>query len=199
MSDKNKVLMIDLNEDGLDKISEVLANKTCRKILNLLADNELTHSQIAKELGISLSLAQYNIDKLVESNLVTSDKFHYSKKGRTIKHYSLANKHILISPKKITGIKSKLKTLLPIGILGVGIVAILGMFNLFMGRVGSNLGADKALKSSAEASPMLAEIATETTNSCFLTSEMVLSFLAGILFVTLVYYIIKYFIRRKKK
>ena len=56
--------MVDLNEEGLEKISEVLANKTCRKILDLLSDNELTQSQIAKELGITLSLAQYNLSYL---------------------------------------------------------------------------------------------------------------------------------------
>ncbi|MBW2998543.1 winged helix-turn-helix domain-containing protein [Candidatus Woesearchaeota archaeon] len=208
MADKNKILMIDLNEDGLEKISEVLANKTCRKILNLLADNELTQSQLAKELGISLSLAQYNLDKLVESNLVVSEKFHYSKKGREIKHYSLANKHIIISPKKVTGVKTKLKSILPITVIGLGIASIITAYKLFTTKIGSHsaslprefakASADTALEEGAlEVAPIIAESARNV--STYQSYYIEITFIFIVIIITLLFFVREYFKRRKKK
>jgi hypothetical protein len=44
---------------------------------------------------------------------VVAEEFHYSKKGREVLHYKLANKYIVIAPKIEEGVANKLKRLLP--------------------------------------------------------------------------------------
>ena len=118
---KNKFIMLNLEEQPAKELAEVLASEKSRSILNYLADKDhATASQISKELEIPLSTLNYQLKKVVASGLVENEEFHYSKKGKNVEHYKLANKHIIISPKKIVGLKSKLSSILPLAVLAVG-------------------------------------------------------------------------------
>ncbi|MEK6825474.1 MAG: beta-propeller domain-containing protein [Nanoarchaeota archaeon] len=100
MSDK--YLNIDLHDPRAAAIAEVLANKTCKKILDLLAEKEMSESDISNLLGIPLNTVGYNMKKLLESGLVVKTKtFFWSVKGKKIPTYRLANKKIVISPRRI--------------------------------------------------------------------------------------------------
>ena len=57
-------IMIDLNDPRTEKIADVISNKTSKKILTLLADNELSESEIAKGIGAPMNTVGYNIKKL---------------------------------------------------------------------------------------------------------------------------------------
>ena len=95
-----KYLMLDLNNEKSIKIAEVLSNKTCKKILNLLSDKELTQTEISNNLKINMNTLDYNITKLLDSGLIEqSNKYFWSVKGKKIKTYRLANKKIVISTK----------------------------------------------------------------------------------------------------
>ena len=108
-------LIVSLDKGESEKLAQVLSNKTARKILDYLGTtNSVTESQIAESLGLPLSTVHYNLKLLMETKLVKSDEFHYSKKGREVNHYSIANKYIIISPKPVYGLKSKLKKILPV-------------------------------------------------------------------------------------
>jgi DNA-binding transcriptional ArsR family regulator len=101
-----KYLSFDINDERTGKIAEVLANKTCKKILNLLAEEELSAGDISKRLKIAANTLEYNLKNLVDSGLVEkSQKFFWSVKGKRIVLYKVANKKIIISPKsKVSGI-----------------------------------------------------------------------------------------------
>jgi DNA-binding transcriptional ArsR family regulator len=58
---KNSVL-IDLDDPRAAKIAEVMTNDTCKKILGLLAEGELSVGEISDKLGIPLNTASYNVD-----------------------------------------------------------------------------------------------------------------------------------------
>jgi DNA-binding transcriptional ArsR family regulator len=116
---KKKLLMISLQEDEAKKVAQVISNENCRKILEHLADKEATESEIANILNIPISTAHYNLQLLIKSGLVIIEHFHYSKKGKEINHYKLANQYIIIAPKKTYGIKEKLKSILPVGIITI--------------------------------------------------------------------------------
>ncbi|MBS3123208.1 helix-turn-helix transcriptional regulator [Candidatus Woesearchaeota archaeon] len=95
---KNNFLLVDLNEPKTKKLAETITSETSRKILNYLADKEhATEAQISKELSLPISTVHYHLQKLLEANLLRVEEFHYSKKGREVNHYKLANKYIIIS------------------------------------------------------------------------------------------------------
>jgi DNA-binding transcriptional ArsR family regulator len=95
-----KYIELNLNDKKAEKVAEVLSNKTAKKILGLLADKELSESDISSELRIPLNTVGYNIHKLIESGLIEkTSSFFWSVKGKKIPTYRVANKKIIISTK----------------------------------------------------------------------------------------------------
>lgn len=114
MANKSFVLL-SLKEDKIKEMTQVLNNDTCRKILEYLSNNEIaTATEISKALGLAMSTVHYNLKQLVNNDLVTSNDYHYSDKGKEVIHYGLANKYIIIAPKEDKNILEKLKGFLPI-------------------------------------------------------------------------------------
>ncbi len=112
--------MIDLNDPRTEKIADVISNKTSKKILTLLADNELSESEIAKGIGAPMNTVGYNIKKLEGAGLIEKVKvFLWSVKGKRIHKYKIANKKIIISPRNI--IRGVIPTILITGALALGI------------------------------------------------------------------------------
>jgi DNA-binding transcriptional ArsR family regulator len=93
-------LNIDLNDPRSLQVAEIITNPSCKKILNILAQKELTETEISKELKMPLNTVDYNIKKLVKSGLVESTNHFWSIKGKRIPSYRAANKKIVISPSK---------------------------------------------------------------------------------------------------
>ncbi len=95
-------ISIDIDDPRTGLVAEALANKTCVKILSLLAEKDLTATDIAVKLNIPLNTTGYNIEKLINSGLVEkSSDFFWSVKGKKTPVYKVANRRIVISPKRI--------------------------------------------------------------------------------------------------
>jgi len=95
-----KEINVDIDDPRAGKIAEVLRNKTCKKILGVLAEEELTESEIAERLNMPLNTVGYNVKKLREAGLIEPVKgFLWSVKGKRVYRYRPANKKIVISPK----------------------------------------------------------------------------------------------------
>ena len=119
-----KHIEIDLNDENAGKVAEVISNKTCKKILNLIAEKEMSESDIAGELKLPLNTVDYNVKKLLSVGLIEKSKNHFwSVKGKKIESYKLANKKIIIST------KSKFRGFLPAALI-CGVVAV-GLRYLF--------------------------------------------------------------------
>lgn len=115
-----KYINIDLNDGRIGKIADAISNKTCKKILNVLADDELSGSEVSEKLKIPLNTATYNLDILLEAGLIEkSSGFLWSEKGKRIAKYKVANKKIVISPK--SNFKGILSTVLLSGLISGGI------------------------------------------------------------------------------
>lgn len=136
MADDEKFVMVSLEEGKAKKLADVMSNDTCRKILDYLSEKEGTESEISSALGIPPSTVHYNIKHLLEANLVSADEFHYSKKGKEVLHYKLANKYIIIAPKSDSSILKKLKGLIPAGLVAFAFAAILEVMYLINGTPG---------------------------------------------------------------
>lgn len=115
-----------LDDERSKKVAEILGNKTCKKIIDFLADiNEASEKDISDALKIPINTVEYNLKKLLDAGLVEKTKnFFWSKKGRKIDLYKLARKHIVISTKPSKPNLTALKTIIPV-ILSIAIVALL--------------------------------------------------------------------------
>ncbi|MBI2573536.1 helix-turn-helix transcriptional regulator [Candidatus Woesearchaeota archaeon] len=122
---KSKLLFIDLSQKKTKSIAEAITSETARKVMDHLSDKVDTEQQIATTLGLPISTVHYHIQKLMEVGLVKADEFHYSAKGREVNHYKLASQYIVIAPSRDTVFRERLKALLPVGGIVVGIAAIL--------------------------------------------------------------------------
>ena len=192
---KNKLLLLDLNDKKTKKLAETITSDTSRKILDYLADKDDSEQNMAKELGVPISTIHYHLQKLVEASLVVVDEFHYSKKGREVNHYKLANKYIIITPKKITGIKQKLKNILPVGLIVLGISGIIKLATQFT-TVRTLPVMEKALMAQATAAKSFdtaGSVAAESVKSAVVTSstpDIALWFLIGGMSAVLVYVLV---------
>ena len=91
--------MFDLDDDKLSLLTDVLSNKTSKKILEYLADKEASEGEISQDLNLPANTVNYNIKNLVEAGLIEKSKnWFWSVKGKKILKYKVANKKIIISP-----------------------------------------------------------------------------------------------------
>ncbi len=128
---KTNFLLVDLNEPKTKKLAETITSDTSRKILNHLTEKEDTEANIAHILSLPISTVHYHLQKLQEAGLVIVDEFHYSSKGREINHYKLANKYIIIAPQKVSGLREKLKGILPVAVASLAVGFVLKLYSEF--------------------------------------------------------------------
>ncbi|MDP3733940.1 MAG: helix-turn-helix domain-containing protein [Nanoarchaeota archaeon] len=189
---KSNFLLVDLNEAKTKQLAETITSATSRKILNHLAEKEDTETNIAQSLNLPISTVHYHLQKLQQAKLVLAEEFHYSKKGREINHYKLANKYIIIAPKNISGLKEKLQGILPVALAALGISAVIKIIttNQIFPKALS-MAVEEAAPAGADALRMAAD--TVMTPS---SPDIALWFLAGSA-ATIVMYLIITILREK--
>jgi len=102
-----KYLMLNIDDEKTGKISEILKSKTCKNILSILAEQNLSESDIASKLKIPINTIEYNLKKLIDAGLVEKTKeFFWSAKGKKIPVYKAVRKSIVISPRSSTILKT---------------------------------------------------------------------------------------------
>jgi DNA-binding transcriptional ArsR family regulator len=116
----NSSIMIDLDDVRSERIAEVLSNKTSKKVLQALAEGEKSASDIASALNLPLNTVTYNLKKLTEAGLIERAKgFFWSRKGKKMELYKVANKKIVIMPKQM--VRGVLPAVIVTGIAAIGI------------------------------------------------------------------------------
>ena len=191
MATKN-FLLLSMEDEKIKKVSNVISNDSCRKILDYLSSKEATESELAEKLQIPISTVHYNLQQLMETGLINAEEFHYSKKGKEVSHYKIANKYIIIAPKKMFGIKEKLKSILPVALIAAGAAGVIQLISNYFTK--TSVAQDFVAKSSVaeralEAPVALTQAAPPQTVSTIL-QNIALWFLAGALFALLIYLII---------
>jgi DNA-binding transcriptional ArsR family regulator len=97
----DKYLLFSLEDEKSKKLGEVISNSTCKKIISVLAESELSENDLAKKLSLPINTIEYNLKKLLHAGILeTSKNFFWSVRGKKIQTYKIANKLIVISPKK---------------------------------------------------------------------------------------------------
>ncbi|AGF98438.1 MULTISPECIES: ArsR/SmtB family transcription factor [Methanosarcina] len=108
---EEKLLILQLSEDSR-KISRILSNEISIRILKLLDRKSMSASDIADELGVRLNTLKYNLDSLLEVELIRVRQVKWSRKGREIKVYETVGKTIILLSGKKNSDMSLILTLL---------------------------------------------------------------------------------------
>ncbi|MBR9705276.1 winged helix-turn-helix transcriptional regulator [Candidatus Pacearchaeota archaeon] len=110
--------LVDLGDDEATNLAETINNKTCKKIINYLKENEASESDISKNLKIPVSTVHYNVQKLKKNNLIEAKDFYWSPKGNKVHIYKATNKVFVFAQKKSDYLSTKIRAFLPLIILG---------------------------------------------------------------------------------
>jgi len=164
------ILNINLNDANSSVIAEVLGNKTCKKILSLIAEQEgkegLSETDVARKLKLAANTVNYNIKKLISAGLIEPTKsFFWSVKGKKIKMYKLANKKIIISTKN--SFNSILVTSFFAGVLGF-VVKVASNSHLMNSTARQNIVMEKA----ADLAYSTVSTFTENSNNLLQTTSI---------------------------
>jgi DNA-binding transcriptional ArsR family regulator len=177
--EEDKYIMVSMDDERSKHLAGVLDNPTAKKILTLLAQKDASETDIANDLQIPISTAEYNIQKLVASGLVEQAKdFFWSVKGKKIPIYKLSKKYIVITPKNKSRVSGFFATL----ILSIAAAALLGVY-------------EKSKTAAVSESAMLEAGKTAATAGASLGSIAVW-FLIGALFALIILMLLRKAIRR---
>ena len=197
MPNKN-FLLLSLEDEKTRKIANVVSNESCKKILDYLAEHEGTETEIAKKLNIPLSTVHYNLQQLVGTGLIAAEEYHYSPKGKEVLHYKIANKYIIIAPKNVTGLRQKLRSILPAAVITLGAAALIEMFSKYFSGSNALMAVNRVAEKSAAVAPVAAQKAAETAQSAapiaadkvyLVPDNIALWFLIGALFALGIYFL----------
>ncbi len=183
--------MISFEDPKIKKLSEVLGNNTCKRILDFLAEKEASKTEISKILKIPLNTVEYNVNKLTESGLIEKSKnYFWSTKGKRIAIYRISNKSIVISPKN----QNKIKNILAlIGLSGLSalIIGLLSKSKEDIIYKSVELGEDSISTFSGEEALLTATPETANVFSLF-SSQPWFWFLIGALGIGIIFLILNW-------
>ena len=145
----DKFVVLSMNNESKD-VAKALSNDTAISIMNKLAEKKMSATELSKNLKISPSTVQYNLELLKKVGLIHDTAYRYSEKGKKVLYYEPAKKLIILAPEKekasiLNLLKNKL--FVPL-ILGVSAVA---------GYLGQSIfNVSSATQSKSLAAPQLA-------------------------------------------
>ena len=205
-------IQIDLDDPRTAKIADVISNKTCKKILGVLADKDYTEGDLAKKINSPINTVEYNLKKLIQAGLIEKTKeYFWSVKGKKIPVYRISNKRIIITPK--TMIKGVIPAVIVAGVISLGL-GIWSFTNKMMLRTSmtaessQEISAPRIGDAAAEAGTVVSEgassagtvasesvtVATETASfTSTLLSAAWFWFLSGALVALIIFLLWNYF------
>lgn len=180
-----KYIMMDLDDKGMKHLAEVLANESCKKILDLLAEKEASETEIANELKVPLNTIDYNIKKLVSAGLIETSKHWWSVKGKKIPTYKVSNKKIIISPRT-----SRWKSIVPAVFL-TGVVSVLVKYYM-IAQEAAPLLQDKVMEAASTSGSVPILASSGNTFGMLTNSGNWLWFLAGGLVALIIFMVLNW-------
>lgn len=129
--------ILSTDDERLSIMGEELSNETGRNILKNIFEGKTTVSSISSNLGISIQLVSWHIERLSKIGLIRISSTGLSKKNKKVNHYEPEKLAIVIVPSSITAspeysnvLKSSLKKIY--GKLAVFTSFMVGSILLYM-------------------------------------------------------------------
>lgn len=95
----DKVMIFSSVDERLEFLGKLLNNGTSRQILALLAEREMTSSEISLLLKLSLPLVIHHLEKMIKADMVAITRVSQNSKNQPMKHYK-ARSAIVILPER---------------------------------------------------------------------------------------------------
>lgn len=143
------VVILEPGDERAQKISKAMGSQTASDILQLLAENQKSLTEITERLAIPLTTAKYHIENLLDAGLISVAETRYSVKGREIKIYSLTNQLLIVAPRtsNVRSLLLKYASLFCIVVLGTLALSLLSP--LITGS-GTGMNAPSAIQANRE-------------------------------------------------
>jgi DNA-binding transcriptional ArsR family regulator len=94
------VLVLEPGDVRAQKIAKAMASPTAGDILQLLAENQKSLTDITERLSLPMNTAKYHVDNLLDAGVISVADTKYSVKGREVKIYSLTNQLLIVAPRR---------------------------------------------------------------------------------------------------
>jgi predicted transcriptional regulator len=78
------------------------------KILQLLETKDMSAGELAEKLGLGLSTLKYNLDSLLDADMIRVSEVKWSQRGRKIKIYEPVEKIMILVPGCRNGCKAEI-------------------------------------------------------------------------------------------
>jgi hypothetical protein len=99
---KDSVLVLSMQDPKAKTISKVLAQESAKKILEKLQEKPFTETDLSKILNMPLPTIHHYVQLLLKSELIEWTHYHYSEKGKEVKHYKAKNMYVLVVPSNVS-------------------------------------------------------------------------------------------------
>jgi DNA-binding transcriptional ArsR family regulator len=145
----DNVVILEPGDERAQKISKAMASQTASDILQLLAEDKKSLTEITDRLDIPLTTAKYHIENLLEAGLITVAETKYSVKGREIKIYAITNQLLIVAPRQsnVRSLLLKYASLFCIVVLGT---LALSLTSPLLANFGSGMNAPSAIQTDRE-------------------------------------------------
>lgn len=94
---KEKLLFLPFSRESR-KLTRLLSSDTSIRVLEALWENCLSANELAGRLDLRLNTLKYQLDSLLEADLIRVSEVKWSRKGRKIKVYAPVEKMIVLLP-----------------------------------------------------------------------------------------------------
>ncbi len=94
------VVVMEPGDERAQKIAKAIASPTAGDILQILAENPRSLTDITDRLSLPMNTAKYHIDNLLDAGVISVADTKYSVKGREVKIYSLTNQLLIVAPRR---------------------------------------------------------------------------------------------------
>ena len=145
----DNVVILEPGDERAQKISKAMASQTASDILQLLAEDKQSLTEITDRLDIPLTTAKYHIENLLEAGLITVAEIKYSVKGREIKIYAVTNQLLIVAPRQsnVRSLLLKYASLFCIVVLGT---LALSLSSPLLANSGSGINVPSAMQADRE-------------------------------------------------
>ena len=126
--ESSDVIIYSNNEERVKLLGNVLGGDTSRRILLLLTNTEMTASELAEDVGLSLSLTAHHLENMQNAGLVRISKIAKNSKNHDMKYYRAVSV-ILIFPKEASG-KANTSKRLPLLLKKITRFSVIGITGL---------------------------------------------------------------------
>ena len=107
MTDES-VLVLEPGDERAKKIGKAMASTTASDVLSALSEKEYTLSELSDHLGQPITTLKYQVENLLDADLIEIVRTRYSEKGRVVKVYGARRQVVIMSPARGADLRSVL-------------------------------------------------------------------------------------------